>query len=150
MTTRSHVSLLATDIERSVAFYSTLFASEPVKTRADYAKFALTNPPLNFSLNHVSSLSPGGTLSHLGVELDSTDEVAATRERITAAGLQARSEDEVTCCYSVQDKIWVRDPDGNEWEFFHVIADSETRDGPGKETGCCVPSPDTGPSSSCC
>jgi len=149
MTTRTHISLLATDIERSVAFYRALFDTDPIKERGDYAKFAIANPPLNFSLNRTSSISAGGALSHLGIELDSTAEVEAARSRIAAAGLEIRNEDEVTCCYSVQDKVWARDPDGNEWEFFHVLADSETRDGPGKNA-CCVPSPDTGPSTSCC
>lgn len=120
-TMRVHVSINTTSVERSLPFYQTLFGLEPVKVRPGYAKFEVAEPPVNFTLNENSSFQPGGTISHFGIQVKSTDEVLAARERFIKSGLTTFSEDEVTCCYAVQDKVWVTDPDGNNWEVFVVL-----------------------------
>ena len=89
-----------------------------------YAKFDVENPPLNFVLNEVP-FSDGGTLSHLGLQVATTDDVLQTRERWAAAGLTTMDEMKVDCCYALQDKTWARDPDGNEWEVFTVLENTE-------------------------
>ena len=105
-----------------------LFQVEPAKRRPGYANFAVDSPPLKLVL--IENTEAAGSLNHLGVEVFSTDEVAATQARLAGEGLATASEDEVTCCYAVQDKVWVDDPDGAPWEVYTVLADS---DDPGGE-----------------
>lgn len=143
---KPHISLNVKDVARSVDFYSKLFGIEPikfikanttthsivreqageesVKLRFGYAKFDVPNPPLNFVLNEVP-FSEGGTLSHLGIQVASTDDVLRTRERWVEEGLLTVDEMKVDCCYALQDKTWARDPDGNEWEVFVVLENTE-------------------------
>jgi len=142
---KPHLSLNVRDVDAAVAFYSAFFGTSPVKdyhaetpvpsalqddtgrdsrqTRTGYAKFDLETPALNFVLNQIpgTRFEPKGTLSHLGVQVDSTDDVIAMRERAVAAGLTPRDEMAVSCCYARQDKFWLADPDGNEWEVFTVL-----------------------------
>jgi catechol 2,3-dioxygenase-like lactoylglutathione lyase family enzyme len=139
---RAHVALHVKDLARSIDFYRKLFAAEPVKVRHAYAKFDLAHPALNFTLNESSAAESqtGGptTLSHLGIQVASTEEVLALRERWRRAGLDTRDEMKTECCYALQDKSWVRDPDGNEWEVFVVLEDHL----PGKPveaSACCAP-----------
>ena len=146
---RPHVSLDVQNVERSIAFYRALFGTEPVKTRVDYAKFELQNPPLNFSLNQRSAGAHdriGGNLDHLGFQVASTQNVTLAKERLIAAGLMPIDEMDVTCCYATQDKIWVHDPDGTPWEIFTVTAaNTENRSGAvrsGEGAVCCAPGPD--------
>jgi len=121
---KAHIALNVTSVSASVDFYSKLFGIEPLKVRPGYAKFDVQNPPLNLSLNE--GLIPGqGALSHLGLQVASTADVLAVRNRWESAGLSPRNEMQTSCCFSLQDKAWVRDPDGNEWEVFTVLANIE-------------------------
>ena len=138
-TLKPHISLNISNVRDSVDFYKKLFDAEPVKfiegqsaarhvqegepitqVSFGYAKFDLQNPPLNFVLNEVA-YHAGGTLSHLGIQVESTADVVKTRERWIAAGIATADEMQVDCCYALQDKTWARDPDGNEWEVFVVL-----------------------------
>lgn len=120
---KAHLAINVKDAARSIEFYKKLFGIGPSKVRAGYAKFDVENPPLNFTLNEVP-FGEGGALSHLGIQVGSTDDVLAVRERWAEAGLLTRDEMGTSCCYAVQDKTWVRDPDGNEWEVFVVLEDN--------------------------
>ena len=120
--TRLHVALNTSDLESSVAFYRDLFGSAPAKLRADYVKFDVADPPVNFTLNAGPAPPPGaGRLSHLGIEVQTRATLEGTRERIRRAGRPMRVEEATLCCCSVQEKFWVRDPDGNDWGFFLVL-----------------------------
>jgi hypothetical protein len=96
---------------------------EPSKVRSGYAKFDVQNPPLNLTLNEYS-FNERGALSHLGIQVASTNDVTETREKWADAGLITRDEMQTSCCFALQDKTWVKDPDGNEWEVFVVIEDN--------------------------
>jgi hypothetical protein len=127
---------------------------EPSKVRTGYAKFDMQNPPLNLTLNQ-GTFVERGALSHLGIQLASTGDVLTMREKWTAAGLITREEMQTNCCYATQDKTWVRDPDGNEWEAFVVLQDNlpETAAcecGETLETARKVEVASTVPSASCC
>jgi len=122
---KTHVALNVTDIEKSVAFYRAMFGVEPVKYKDDYAKFDIASPALNLTLNLAASVQTGGALSHLGVQVETTEEVQAAIQRFTEAGLALFTEDNTDCCYALQDKVWVTDPDGNRWEVF-VVKVSDT------------------------
>jgi len=123
LTLKAHLALNVHNVERSIEFYRKLLGIEPSKVRSGYAKFDVQNPPLNLTLNE-HSFSERGALSHLGIQVRSTDDVLAIRERWMAAGLLTRDEMQTNCCYALQDKTWVRDPDGNEWEVFVVLEDN--------------------------
>jgi len=131
---KAHLALNVSDVTESIEFYRKLFGVEPSKVRTGYAKFDVQNPPLNFTLNQ-GSVSNRGALSHLGIQVSSTDDVLTTRQRWSEAGLLTRDEMQTNCCYATQDKTWVRDPDGNEWEVFVVLEDNlpETA----AAAGCC-------------
>lgn len=120
---KAHLALNVKNVERSTEFYRKLLGIEPSKVRHGYAKFDAQNPPLNLTLNEVV-FNERGALSHLGIQVASTDDVLALREKWTDAGLITRDEMQTSCCYAVQDKSWVRDPDGNEWEVFVVLEDN--------------------------
>jgi predicted enzyme related to lactoylglutathione lyase len=120
---KAHLALNVNDVTESIEFYRKLFGIEPSKVRTGYAKFDVQNPPLNFTLNQ-GSVPNRGALSHLGIQVSSTDDVLATRERWNEAGLLTRDEMQTNCCYATQDKTWARDPDGNEWEVFVVLEDN--------------------------
>jgi catechol 2,3-dioxygenase-like lactoylglutathione lyase family enzyme len=117
---KTHIALKATNIEKSVAFYQAMFGIAPVKHKVDYAKFDIANPPLNLTLNLAENLSQGGTLSHLGVQVESSQDVQAAINRFKQAGLTLFEEKDTDCCYALQDKVWITDPDGNSWEVFAV------------------------------
>jgi catechol 2,3-dioxygenase-like lactoylglutathione lyase family enzyme len=113
-----------TDVERSIAFYEALFGTAPEKRRPGYAKFSVTEPALNLTLTQ--GLRGGlGALDHAGIQVQTTGDVLAARERLTAAGLTTSDEMDTTCCYARQDKIWARDPDGTPWEVFVTHEDSD-------------------------
>src|SRR6185369_9387809 len=120
---KAHLALNVQNVERSIEFYKKLFGIEPSKVRTGYAKFDVQNPPLNFTLNE-HDFSERGALSHLGIQVASTDDVFAMREKWIESGLLTRDEMQTSCCYALQDKTWVRDPDGNEWEVFVVLEDN--------------------------
>ncbi|HTD82197.1 MAG TPA: ArsI/CadI family heavy metal resistance metalloenzyme [Gemmatimonadaceae bacterium] len=121
---KAHVSVNVRNVERSVAFYTKMLGIEPSKVRTGYAKFDVQNPPLNLALNEVPQLAGAGALSHLGLQVASTEDVLAMRQRWAEAGLVTRDEMQTDCCYATQDKTWVRDPDGNQWEAFVVLKDN--------------------------
>jgi catechol 2,3-dioxygenase-like lactoylglutathione lyase family enzyme len=132
-----HVSVNVRNVEKSLDFYRRMLGIEPAKVRTGYAKFDVVNPPVNLALNEVPDLPGPGALSHLGIQVRSTDDVLAIRRRWAEAGLVTRDEMQTDCCYAKQDKTWVHDPDGNEWEVFVVLEDNlpET-----KAAACCVAS----------
>ena len=135
MNMKTHVSLNVRNVEASLDFYRRMLGLEPSKVRRGYAKFAVENPPLNLALNEVPTLTGAGALSHLGIQVESTDAVLAQRQRWADAGLVTRDEMKTDCCYATQDKTWVHDPDGNAWEVFVVLQDN-LPERP-ETTGCC-------------
>ncbi|MFY9619098.1 MAG: ArsI/CadI family heavy metal resistance metalloenzyme [Pyrinomonadaceae bacterium] len=152
---KAHLALNVSDVTESIDFYRKLFGIEPSKVRTGYAKFDVHNPPLNFTLNQ-GSVANRGALSHLGIQVRSTEDVLATRQKWNEAGLLTRDEMQTNCCYATQDKTWVRDPDGNEWEVFVVLEDNLTETAPCEcstdvavsadanaktEASCCAPAP---------
>lgn len=120
---KAHLALNVNDVTESIEFYRKLFGIDPSKVRTGYAKFDVQNPPLNFTLNQ-GSVPNRGALSHLGIQVGSTEDVLATRQKWNEAGLLTRDEMQTNCCYATQDKTWTRDPDGNEWEVFVVLEDN--------------------------
>jgi catechol 2,3-dioxygenase-like lactoylglutathione lyase family enzyme len=120
---RVQLALNVSNIDAAVDFYSKLFDTAPAKRRDGYANFAISQPPLKLVL--IESDDAPGSLNHLGVEVETTDEVADTQHRLSAAGLATASEDGVACCYALQDKVWVDAPDGEPWEIYTVLADVE-------------------------
>jgi catechol 2,3-dioxygenase-like lactoylglutathione lyase family enzyme len=120
---KAHLALNVRDVAASTEFYKRMLGIEPSKVRQGYAKFDVHNPPLNLTLNEVA-FKERGALSHLGIQVSSTEDVLAMRERWAEAGLLTRDEMQTNCCYAMQDKTWVHDPDGNEWEAFVVLEDN--------------------------
>jgi catechol 2,3-dioxygenase-like lactoylglutathione lyase family enzyme len=120
---KAHLALNVRNVVRSTDFYQKMLGIEPSKVRTGYAKFDLENPPLNLTLNEVS-FKERGALSHLGIQVASTEDVLAMRDQWAGSGLVTRDEMQTNCCYATQDKTWVRDPDGNEWEVFVVLQDN--------------------------
>ena len=117
---KTHIALKVSDLVRSVEFYKTLFSTQPVKYKAGYAKFDIANPRLNLTLNESGRVLADGTLSHLGIQVDSTETVRDVAARLKTAGLTLAEEFDTDCCYALQDKVWVVDPDGNRWEVFVI------------------------------
>jgi catechol 2,3-dioxygenase-like lactoylglutathione lyase family enzyme len=120
---RVQLALNVDDVDAAVAFYSKLFGTEPAKRRPGYANFAITEPPLKLVL--LENPGSGGSLNHLGVEVEESADVEAHQTRLSAEGLVAGEEKNTTCCYAVQDKFWVTAPDGEKWEHYVVLADSQ-------------------------
>jgi hypothetical protein len=151
------LALNVTDLGDAIAFYSKLFATEPAKVRPGYANFAVIDPPLKLVLIEDAARTPG-SLNHLGIEVESADEVAAAQARLVAADLATAVEEQVTCCYAVQDKVWVDGPGGEPWEIYTVLADAETPAGELRPvdphgSACCASSSTPavgGPASACC
>ena len=143
---RVQLALNVADIDEAVAFYSKLFGAEPAKRRPGYANFAIVDPPLKLVLIEDANQTPG-SLNHLGVEVGSTDEVAAAQARLAGEGLATAVEEQTACCYAVQDKVWVDGPGGEPWEIYTVLADDDTPAGqlrsaaPG-ESACCASRPE--------
>ncbi|MHB1534304.1 MAG: ArsI/CadI family heavy metal resistance metalloenzyme [Acidimicrobiales bacterium] len=151
---RIQLALNVADLAGAIDFYSTLFATEPAKVRPGYANFAVVDPPLKLVLIEDASQIPG-TLNHLGVEVATTEEVAAAQARLDGQGLATAVEEGTACCYAVQDKVWVDGPAGEPWEIYTVLADTELPAGqlrlaaPGRgtslapsEAACCATRPD--------
>ena len=121
---RAQIALNVDDLDRSIAFYSQLFNTAPAKVKPGYANFALAQPPLKLVL--IENPGHGGTLNHLGVEVDSREDVHAEIRRLTDEGVFTEEELDTTCCFATQDKVWVTGPAGEKWEVCTVLADSET------------------------
>ena len=137
---RLHVALHASDLERSTAFYRTLLGAEPSKVRPGYVKFEPAEPSVNLTLNE----SPSGraAVSHFGVQVKTIAAVEAARRRFEAVGWPVEVEEQVDCCYAVQNKVWIADPDGNRWEVFVTTqADSSGRGGDAAGAACCSTEP---------
>jgi catechol 2,3-dioxygenase-like lactoylglutathione lyase family enzyme len=128
---RVQLALNVTDIESSIAFYTKLFGVGPAKVRPGYANFAIADPPLKLVLFEGGE---PGSLNHIGVEVESTDEVMAAVARARAEGLPNDVQESTTCCYAVQDKVWIAGPD-NSWEFYTVLADAPVLIEP--DAACC-------------
>ena len=149
---RVQLALNVSDLDAAVEFYSKLFATEPAKRRPGYANFAVAQPPLKLVL--IQGNGEPGTLNHLGVEVESTDQVAAAQQRLSGEGLATAMEDQVSCSYAVQDKVWVDAPDGEPWEIYTVLADVEHPAGalrtvdPGADALCCASAPES--AARCC
>jgi catechol 2,3-dioxygenase-like lactoylglutathione lyase family enzyme len=131
---RIQLALRVSDLEGSVAFYSKLFGAEPAKLRPGYANFAIQEPPLKLVLLEGEPGQPT-VMDHLGVEVFSTDEVSAATARLSEAGLITRTEDDTTCCYAVQDKVWVHGPGDEPWEVYTVKADANQL---APDSACCA------------
>lgn len=136
---RFHVHMNVTDLDKSIAFYSQLFAAEPVRVESDYAKWMLEDPRLNFAISTRAS-QPG--VDHMGFQADDPAELAALKERAEAADLALLDEGETTCCYARSDKHWITDPQGIAWEHFHTLGSipmfSEAQK-PEAAAACCTP-----------
>jgi catechol 2,3-dioxygenase-like lactoylglutathione lyase family enzyme len=141
---KPHVSLNVTNIDASVAFYEKVFGAPATKRRPGYAKFDLAAPSLNLSM--VEAPRSGVNASHFGIQVATSEDVAAAAARFQQSGLKTRGEEDTACCYAVQDKVWVEDPDGNMWEVFVVKADSPSMRT--EKTACCAPT--GGAKSACC
>ena len=138
-TLKAHLALNVKDVGNSIEFYKKMLGIDPSKVRTGYAKFDVENPPLNLTLNEVA-FDGKGALSHLGIQVATTDDVMTMRSGWQEQGLIPRDEMQTSCCYALQDKAWVADPDGNEWEVFVVLADnlSEEAQSAADKT-CCIP-----------
>jgi catechol 2,3-dioxygenase-like lactoylglutathione lyase family enzyme len=150
---RVQLALNVSDIDEAVAFYSKLFATEPAKRKSGYANFAIADPPLKLVLIEGEG---GGTLNHLGVEVETGAEVEAAETRLTSDGVETTGVDDTVCCYAFKTETWVRDPDGAPWEFYVKTGDAEqmanTTLTPDSTSQCCAPA-GTEPAdatSSCC
>ncbi|MBX3333861.1 MAG: VOC family protein [Nitrospira sp.] len=133
---RPHISLDVRDVAKSTAFYEKVFGMKPQKQVADYAKFDLKNPALNLSL--VSSTQGVSTVNHLGIEVDTVEEIIKWKTHLQHKGILQRVEEGVTCCFARQDKLWFNDPDGNAWEIF-TVHEQLAVSGQLGQTGCCIP-----------
>ena len=157
---RVQLALNVTNIDDAVVFYSKLFHAEPAKRRPGYANFAIADPPLKLVLIENAEARGHGTttaLNHLGIEVETTDEVTATTRRLSDEGLPTATEEATSCCYAIQDKVWVEDPNGAPWEVYTVLADAPDASPmigtSGIETACCssLPVGNASPAaSSCC
>jgi catechol 2,3-dioxygenase-like lactoylglutathione lyase family enzyme len=146
---RVQLALNVSDLDRAVDFYAKLFGVEPAKRRPGYANFAVAEPPLKLVL--IEGPAAAGSLNHLGVEVETSDDVAAATARLAGEGLATATEDQVSCCFAVQDKVWVDAPDGEPWEIYTVLADAEppaselraVDAGPNAAAMCCSSTPES-------
>ena len=152
---RVQLALNVNDLGSAITFYSKLFGAEPAKVRDGYANFAVDEPPLKLVL--IENPGQGGTLNHLGVEVEHTDLVTAATDRLRSEGLLTDVEENTTCCFAVQDKVWVHGPDAEPWEVYTVLADAPVMHpvpaAAGESTCCDVPSADVtvgATASTCC
>jgi catechol 2,3-dioxygenase-like lactoylglutathione lyase family enzyme len=153
---RLHVHVAVANLEASVGFYSALFGSQPTKQKADYAKWMLDDPRVNFAIS-ARGAKPG--LDHLGIQTESPEELNALREQVKRAEFGVTDEGETMCCYAQSDKTWIQDPTGIAWEAYHTMADAELfNHGQPTTSACCAPKSaaplqdvsSCGPKSGCC
>jgi predicted lactoylglutathione lyase len=136
--THVHVHLHVSDLEKSRSFYERFFGTEPVKVRQGYVKFLPSLAPINLALSS-GDAGPGKTVDHLGFQVETREAVQMLLQRIKASGVSVREEMGSDCCYSNQDKFWVQDPDGVEWEVYHLNYDLEDQVPPTTDSTCCTP-----------
>lgn len=143
-----HVALNVNDMDESVKFYRAMFGVDPVKLKPGYAKFDIAEPALNLTLNYEGEVRDRGALNHLGIQVNSTDAVLMAKMRLREAGLATLDEMGTDCCYALQDKVWVEDPNGYRWEVFVVkVGDTkpelnlglEETANTGQARACCTP-----------
>ncbi|HEV3370560.1 MAG TPA: ArsI/CadI family heavy metal resistance metalloenzyme [Acidimicrobiales bacterium] len=159
---RVQLAMNVESLDDALDFYRKLFATEPAKRRPGYANFVIADPPLKLVLIEDTAQAPGA-LNHLGVEFESSEAVAEAQGRLAGQGLVTAVEDDVTCCFAIQDKLWVSSPEGVPWEFYTVLADAdsmrgdEPTDGGPDVSACCAGVPrgaaESGPppvSPTCC
>ena len=153
---RFHVHVHVDDLARSIAFYSKLFAAEPARREADYAKWMLDDPRINFA---ISTRGSSAGIDHLGFQVDDASELAELKARAEAADQPIDDEGQTTCCYARSEKHWVTDPSGIAWEHFHTLQNIPVfrEAAPADATACCTPTPrgkpvgiPVKPSASCC
>jgi catechol 2,3-dioxygenase-like lactoylglutathione lyase family enzyme len=150
---RVQLALNVSDVDAAVDFYSKLFGTEPAKRRPGYANFAVADPPLKLVLIESQTARGDGVehaLNHLGVEVETPEEVQAATARLTATGMTPDVQESTTCCYAVQDKAWVNDPDGAPWEVYAVLADAPVETDLGCSTEACAPAGAGDGVGSCC
>lgn len=154
---KPHVSLNVSNIDQSVAFYEKAFGVTATKRRPGYAKFDLQTPSLNLTMQEAPRT--GVNASHFGIQVAATDDVVEAKTRFEAQGLKTFTEEDTSCCYAVQDKVWIEDPDGNSWEVFVVKGEAAVMgEAPALKTdasSCCTPvglsqKPEVKPSASTC
>lgn len=153
---RLQLALNVADIDSAIGFYSKLFGAEPAKRRPGYANFAIPDPPLKLVLIEQRDGRGRGTvgaLNHLGVEVETPEEVRAASVRLAGEGLEPDVQESTTCCFAVQDKAWVDDPDGAPWEVYTVLADAPQENAWGCTTETCAPgalTANSGSTERCC
>ena len=138
---RLQLALNVSNLGGAIDFYSKLFATPPAKVRPGYANFAVADPPLKLVLiEHADDRGTGvvGALNHLGVEVEEPAQVAQASGRLSGEGLDTLDQQETTCCYAVQDKVWVEDPDATPWEIYTVLADAPVESGLAGDGSCCA------------
>ena len=145
---RLQLALNVSNLNESVAFYSKFFNTEPAKILPGYANFAITEPPLKLVL--FENREAPGTINHLGVEVFSTDEVVEATQYLGDQGFVTEIEEQTTCCFAVQDKVWVGGPDGSRWEVYTVLADANDASSPAGDNTCCASELSTAPESAPC
>jgi len=149
---RLHLHVVVDDLSKSISFYSTLFGAEPHVVKEDYAKWMLEDPRVNFA---ISNRARAAGLDHLGIQVDTADELNEIASRLKAAGGITRDEEAATCCYARSDKAWVNDPSGLSWETFYTFGDSPVY-GEGEQplaqtnAACCAPSAKSTQTAACC
>ena len=143
---KPHVSLNVSDIDAAVAFYEKVFGTTATKRRPGYAKFDLQVPALNLTMQEAPRT--GVNASHFGIQVESTADVEAAKAAFESAGLKTFAEEQTACCYALQDKVWVEDPDGNAWEVFVVLGEAGEMGGRARDEGsaCCAPALGPAPS----
>lgn len=140
---RFHVHVHVDDLQKNIAFYSAMFDQAPARTESDYAKWMLTDPPVNFAISTRGD-APG--VGHLGIQVESADQLSALKDNARRADMALQDEGETTCCYARSDKYWVTDPQGIAWEQFHTL-DSIPVFSQGKAT---APAPQPRAAAACC
>jgi catechol 2,3-dioxygenase-like lactoylglutathione lyase family enzyme len=128
-----HVGLNVVDLEKSIEFYNNVFGEKPVKKKDDYAKYLPDGLQLNFTLNVTPKVS-GNQVGHFGIQVENQEDIARHMQRLEKLGFFTREEKDTNCCYALQDKFWITDPEGNEWEFFYTKEDIEENKA---EQSCC-------------
>lgn len=148
---RLHLHIAVDDLQQSITFYSALFGTEPTKVEADYAKWQLEDPKVNFAISNRSKITG---VDHVGIQTETTEELTAIEQRLTNAGIKGVSQENSTCCYSESEKYWTIDPQGIPWETFHTLNSAKVfkldssldNSNADSSTSCCAPSIP----SSCC
>ena len=147
---RVHIALAVADLERARLFYATLLGVAPTKEKPGYVKFEPQDPSVNLTLNEVDEVEGiGKPATHYGVQVKSTEAVQRAVSRLEEAGLDTTIEENTTCCYAVQDKVWVSDPDGNQWEVF-VVLEADANQRKDASSSCCATDAKHASTNACC